>query len=131
MKANGTIENRIIAVMDKLTAAHAKKDIDTIVSLFVKDDAVVIGTDRKDKRIGLNEIRQQMESDFQESDVIQKIELKDIRVSSSGNVAWLVADRNNITNTASVKYRRLTVIFVNHDDNWLIAQWHCSAPRGE
>lgn len=132
MKANAKTEAEVMAVMNQYNEAYARRDVDGILALFAPDpDVVIIGTGQDEKRMGLAEIRAQLERDFAQSEAAS-IEFGWHSVSRAGSVAWVAADC-----VAQVKMQdgqemslqaRATFVLEQRAGKWLIVQSHGSLP---
>jgi len=131
MKANTEIETGVIAVLNKFIKTYEQRDMEGVLSFLVPDtDMVVIGTGADEKRIGLDEIKIQLERDWEQSDVTS-IEILRYMVSAAGKVAWITADivfHARISGQKTEMPSRLTAVFEQRGKSWLIAQWHVSFP---
>jgi len=134
MKADAKTEAAVMNVMNQLTEAYAKRDLDAVLALFAPDpDVVFIGTGGDEKRIGLTEIKAQFERDFAQSEALS-MELGWSSVSAAGSVAWVAADA--ITH-AKVKGQeisfpgRFTAVLEQRSGRWLLLQVHFSMPVRE
>ena len=132
MKADAQIEPEVVEVMKRYNEAYAERDVDGVVALFAPDpDVVIIGTGEEGKRIGLNEIKAQLERDFTQSQAAS-IEFIWYSVSSEDSVAWIAADCIAHVNMAGGKEITLpvrsTAVLEQRAGRWLIVQSHASIP---
>src|SRR5450759_4805533 len=117
MKANTEIETGVIAVLNKFIKTYEQRDMEGVLSFLVPDtDMVVIGTGADEKRIGLDEIKIQLERDWEQSDVTS-IEILRYMVSAAGKVAWITADivfHARISGQKTEMPSRLTAVSVSY-----------------
>ncbi len=131
MKANREIEGGVMATLNKFAEAYEQRDMKGVLSFLVPDtDVVVIGTGADEKRIGLDEIKLQLERDWSQTDVVS-MEISRHLISAAGNVAWITADivfRARAGRQEIKLPSRLTAVLEQRGKRWLIAQWHVSVP---
>ena len=134
MKADAKIEAEVMAVMKQYNEAYAKRDMDAVLALFAPDpDVVIIGTGEDEKRVGLAELRTQLERDFAQSEAAS-IEFSWHSVSQAGSVAWVAADcvvRAEVSGQEISLLARVTFVLEQREGRWLIVQSHASLPAGE
>ncbi len=133
MKADARTEGEVIASLRGFFEAFEKRDMERILSCFAPDpDVMMIGTGADEKRVGLQEIRTQIERDWRQSESAA-IKPERTSVSASGAVAWVAAD---LSLQARVKGReivmpgRLTVVMEKREGRWLWMLSHLSVPAG-
>lgn len=69
MKADTSTESEVTTALQKLTDAYAKRDLKAFLACFASDtDVVLYGTGADEKRIGLEQIRIQVERDWAQSE---------------------------------------------------------------
>lgn len=134
MIADDQIDAAVRNVMDKFAESYTKRNLEGVLALFAPDDDVVLfGTGADEKRIGLAEIRRQVERDWSQSEAAV-MSYGWISISASGSVAWMSAD---VTYNATIGGQeltlegRLTNVLENRHGNWLIVQLHFSLPVSE
>lgn len=134
MIADDQIDAAVRNVMDKFMESYTKRNLEGVLALFAPDDDVVLfGTGADEKRIGLAEIRRQVERDWSQSEAAV-MSYGWISISASGSVAWMSAD---VTYNATIGGQeltlegRLTNVLENRHGNWLIVQLHFSLPVSE
>ena len=134
MKADAKAEAEVMAVMKQYNEAYAKRDMDAVLALFAPDpDVVIIGTGEDEKRVGLAELRTQLERDFAQSEAAS-IEFSWHSVSQAGSVAWVAADcvvRAEVSGQEISLLARVTFVLEQREGRWLIVQSHASLPAGE
>jgi ketosteroid isomerase-like protein len=134
MKANDQIHAAVKDVLHRFAENYAKRDIEGLLALFAPDsDVVMYGTGADEKRVGLPEIRSQLERDWSQSDAAS-ITFDWASVSAAGSVAWLAADiafKANVGGQELTLAGRLTNVLENRAGKWLIVQGHFSLPAAE
>jgi len=131
VKADTKTEADVMNVIKESFEAFAKRDIDAVLSFFAPDpDAVLIGTGRDEKCIGLTETKVILERAFaQFKDA--SFELGWHSVPAAGSVAFVVADVILHIKTSEREMSeqvRLTAALERRGNKWLIIQWHDSLP---
>lgn len=134
MKADPKTEAAVMNVMNQMTEAYAKRDLDALLALWAPDpDVVGIGTGGDEKRIGLAERKTQLERDFAQSEAIS-VELGWSLVSAAGSVAWVAADAIVHTKVSGQEISfpgRFTAVLEQRSGRWLLMQTHFSMPARE
>ena len=130
-KADAATESAVLDVLDKFNEAFMAKDLDAALELFADSPGLVfIGTGEDEKRIGLDELRIQLQRDFEQVGTAAW-EWGWRSVFVSGTTAWMAADivLQAIIGGEEKRYSgRLTVVLEKINDKWLIVQWHGSLP---
>ena len=133
MKADAKTEAAAMAVLERFNRAYAERDLNGVLALFAPDpDVVLIGTGADERRVGLAEVKAQLERDLSQSEAVS-MDVGWTSVSAAGPVAWLAAE---ITVKATVAGQdttfsgRMTAVLEKRADRWLIVQWHGSLPAG-
>lgn len=134
MKADAQTVAAVKTVLDEFSKNYAKRDLEGLLGLFAPDpDVVMYGTGADEKRVGLAEIKAQVERDWSQSDATS-LTYGWISISAAGSVAWLAAD---VTFTAMIGGQelklmgRLTNVLENRAGKWLMVQGHFSLPVAE
>jgi uncharacterized protein (TIGR02246 family) len=131
VKADGDVEAGVRAVLDALSEAYGRKDVEAIAGLFADDpDASVIGTGVDEKRFGRAGLREQLERDFAEAESLG-VSVEDVRISGAGPVAWAVADavvRATVEGESLDFPLRMSAVLEARAGSWLIQHAHFSAP---
>ncbi len=131
MKADAKTEAAVMEVMNRYIETYAKRDLSGALALFAPDDdTVIIGTGGDEKRIGMAEIKAQLERDFGQSESAT-MEFTWHSVSVSGSIAWLAADCIAHIKTGGKKMKlplRSTIVLEKRSSQWLIVQFHASVP---
>jgi len=129
MKADASTETAVMATLNKFDEAYARRDIDGVLSLLAPDtDAVFIGTGADERRVGLAEMKTQLERDFAQSEAVSW-EWGWHSVSAAGSVAWVAADLvvHVKTNSQELSFPvRLTAVLEKRGGRWLLMQLHYS-----
>jgi ketosteroid isomerase-like protein len=134
MKADDLIEKEIMDVLHKFAESYSKRDMERLSLLLSPDpDVVLIGIGPDEKRIGLDAIKTQFESDWSEFEVAN-ILFNLVSISAADNFAWVTADtlyKMEVEEHNLLFPCYLTVVLQKHEDKWLIVQMHYSAPLVE
>lgn len=129
MKADKQTEAAVVAVFRKFFEAYTADDLDTAIGTRVQDpDVVFLGSGQDERRVGPSEVRAEMQRDLSQ---VEGIGFKDewYQVSTSGEVAWMVTDGALSWTTGGTQERacsRISMVFVERNDRWLMAQFHFS-----
>lgn len=131
MKADAETEANVTNTLNMFANAYGQRNMDSILALLLPDsDVVVTGTGVDEKRIGLSEIRLQIERDWSQSEAVSMKIVPHI-VSKAGKVAWVTADLAFHVKAGGQEtsiQARLTAVLEQRGKNWLIAQYHSSLP---
>lgn len=131
MKADAKTEADVTNALNKFANAYGQRNMDSLLALLSPDpDVVVTGTGIDEKRIGLSEIKLQVERDWSQSEAIS-MEIEPHLVSKAGKVAWVTADlvfHVKAGGQDTSIQARLTAVLEQRGKNWLIAQYHSSLP---
>jgi uncharacterized protein (TIGR02246 family) len=134
VKANEQTETAVKEVLESFADNYAKRDLKGVLALFAPDaDVVMYGTGADEKRVGLAEIRRQVERDWSQSDTTS-MTFGWTSISAAGSVAWLAADitfEANVGGQEITLEGRLTIVLENRSGKWLIVQGHFSLPAAE
>ena len=135
MKADAKTEAAVMSTLSKFIEAHVSRDMDSALSFLAPDpDLVYIGTGVDEKRLGLNEVRVQLERDWAQTEAAS-IELGWSSVSAAGSVAWVAADaivHAKVSGQEMSFAGRLTAVLEQRRGRWLLMQRHFSVPaRGQ
>jgi uncharacterized protein (TIGR02246 family) len=134
MKADSTTEKEVTAVVQQLADTYKARDLDGILAtLAADDDTVMYGTGADEKRIGLSEIRAQIERDWAQSESTEFV-FDWMSVSAAGPVAWAAADVTINVEAGGQEFAlpaRTTFVLEKRDGKWLIVQSHLSMPSAE
>ena len=134
MKADAKTEAEVMSILNKLIEGYESRDMDSVLSCYAPDpDLVCIGTGVDEKRIGLNEVKAQLERDLAQSAAIS-VEQGWSSVSAAGSVAWVAADATIHVKASGQEISfpgRLTAVLEKRGGKWLIVQRHFSVPDRE
>jgi len=124
MKADANTESEVIAVINKLSKAFAKQDLNATLALFAPDpDVVLIGPEADVRGVGLTEIKAAIQRSFEPLEGAS-VKIDRYLVSSKGSVAWHVKAGGQETDLQL----RLTAVLEQREDKWFIMQCHDSLP---
>ena len=88
MKADNKTTTEVITVLNKLSEAYARRDLESLLAGFAPDpDVVMYGTGADEKRVGLAEIRAQAERDWSQTEAAA-IKHDTVSVSATGSPAF-------------------------------------------
>ncbi|MBF0318500.1 MAG: nuclear transport factor 2 family protein [Nitrospirae bacterium] len=131
MKAAAEAEKQIFRLLDDFAEGYSRKDINGMLSLYSTDsDLVFYGTGADEKRVGIEEIKLQLERDFTQTDSLN-IKYEWRLASCAGEIAWVAADTTINAIIEREEYifpGRLTLVLKNTGGRWLIVQGHLSLP---
>jgi uncharacterized protein (TIGR02246 family) len=125
-------DHDVRALIDEWSAAYASKDLDRLMELFGDgDDVLVFGTGADEIRRGQDQLRAQAERDFGQADSLE-FETGDVRIGSSGDVAWATMDNARVNASAGGQEMslpiRATLVLVRGDGGWVVQHAHVSVP---
>jgi len=135
MKADAQTEAEVMAALNDLMAAYAKRDMEYLLSRLAPDpDVIQFGMSAVNaKRIGRVGLREEFESDWSMSEAAS-CTIGWHSVSAAGSVAWVAADITLHWKEAGVPEEtvpaRLTMIFEKRGGQWLCMHSHFSQPLG-
>lgn len=131
MKADSQTEREVQATLQKFAGAYTKRDLDGFLGCFAADaDVVLFGTGADEKRIGLEQIRTQVERDWAQSESAE-MSFPWISVSAAGPVAWVAGEgafKFRIDGQEGTIPARVSFVFERREGTWLIVHSHLSAP---
>lgn len=131
MKADARMEAEIKAVLEEFAEAYKLRDLQRAMGCFAPDeDVVMYGTGVDEKRVGRNEMRVQLQRDWEQTESTELI-YDWVSVSGAGRVAWAAVDatfRIRAGGDEMVLPARLTTVFEKREGKWLIVQGHFSSP---
>lgn len=124
-------EANVIGALNELMEVWEERDVDAILSFFAPSPTVSLyGTGADEKRVGLDEIREQIDRDFSQSESLS-CKLVWNLVGISGPVAWVASDVEihfKAPNQDEMAFpARLTTVLQNYDGRWLCEHLHLSA----
>jgi len=92
MEATAQVKAEVTTVLNKLKEAYARKDVDSVMALFVPDmDLAVFGIEEAGQVIGPSAYRAHLEKEFGLTDS-NSIEFNRSSVSAASGVAWVGAE---------------------------------------
>lgn len=134
MNADERTTSEVEDTLTRFTEAYGKRDMDALTGLLAPDpDVTFLGTGADEERVGLSEIREQIQRDWDQSESAT-IDWRRMSVSGQGSVAWAAADvtLRAAANGTEVKLDgRFTAVLDKRDGHWLIDQWHLSVPLAD
>jgi len=122
------------SVLNLLCESFDTENMDLFSKLIAHDpDIIVFGTDAAERFVGYEpfaeSVKKQFES-FEEAKYTSRERV--IKVHKSGEVAWasMLVDVRGKTQGQpfAVEGWRITGVFEKRDGNWVVVQWHVSAP---
>jgi ketosteroid isomerase-like protein len=134
MKTDTKTETEVLAVLNKMSEAYARRDTNGIRAVIAPDsDVVMFGTGADEKRIGVEEIQAQAERDWSQTEAAS-FQLDECAVSAAGSVAWVAADITFNVKAGGQELAlpgRMTSVLEKRESHWLIVQAHFSFPAAE
>jgi ketosteroid isomerase-like protein len=131
MKADSRTEAEVTAALRDLAEAYKARTLQRALACVAPDeDVVMYGTGADEKRVGLNEIRAQIERDWEQTESTE-LTYEWVSVSAVDRVAWAAADATfqiRAGGEAMTLPVRITMVFENKEGKWLIVQSHFSVP---
>jgi len=131
VKADAKTESEVLSSLNKHFKAYENRDLDAVLSLYAKDDGVIAyGSGADEKRVGLKEIKKQIERDFEQSESVS-VKIEWSSVSATGSVAWVADDVSMAVKHEGREMRlpaRFTGVLEKRDKRWYWMQSHFSLP---
>jgi uncharacterized protein (TIGR02246 family) len=131
VKADPTTDSEVQDVLREIANAYHERSLERALACFAPDpDVVLYGTGGDEKRVGLNEIRQQIERDWSQTESTE-IVFDWVSVSAAGDVAWAAADgtfRLRAGGDSLALPARITTVLEKRHGRWLIVHQHFSLP---
>jgi ketosteroid isomerase-like protein len=129
-KMETTKEAAIIGALNDMFRTYEARDLDAALSYFAPSATVsLFGTGADERRVGLDEVRYQMERDFAQSEGIS-FNLDWSLVGISGSVAWVASDITiafKVSGQPEMAFpARLSVVLQDYDGRWLAEHFHMS-----
>lgn len=126
-----TKEEAVLAAFNDFLEAYQARDMDRLIAYVAPDeDTVLFGTGADEKRIGLDELKYQAERDWSQTDELS-FNIGWHSISASGSVAWIAAEGAGRGQAGGQSFQfpfRLTGVFEQRGDRWLLVQSHFSLP---
>ena len=131
-KAPAKVEKEIKAVLKKHGDYFKAKNLDGVMSLYAKEpDVISIGSEENEEAVGLDQIRAEYKKSFAAISSLNSISYKNLRISASGNTAWLYTELK--INPVMVRTGkplnisgRFTTVLKKKGNQWLFVQTHFS-----
>ena len=131
MNADEQTTTEVKEVLTYFGEFFSRRDMGSLGELIAPDpDVTFIGTGADEERVGIAEIKEQIQRDWAQSESAS-IDWDRLCVSAQGTVAWVAA---NVRLMARVSGRemtlsgRITAVMDKRDGRWLIDQLHMSVP---
>jgi len=131
MKADAKMEAAVMAVLNKFAEGYTKQDLESVLAVIAPDpDVVMFGSGADEKRVGLAEIRTQLERDWSQSEAAS-MRYEWTSISAAGSVAWVAAGVTFKVQAGGQEITlsgRFTAVLENCKEKWLLVQAHFSLP---
>ena len=131
MNADEQTTFEIKEVLAHFGESYSRRDMASLSALLAPDpDVTFFGTGADEERVGLAEIKEQIQRDWTQSETAS-INWAQLSVSAQGSVAWVAA---HVMLKARASGReltfpgRITAVMDKRDGRWLIDQLHLSVP---
>jgi ketosteroid isomerase-like protein len=131
-KASPKVEGEIKAVLKKHNEFYKVKDLNGVMSLYMKGpDVVSIGSEEGEEAIGYEQIRAAYKKDFAAIAELKIIDYSNLKISASGNMAWVyVQIKASLiiaqgSKPVDVK-ARFTAVLKKNGKQWQFVQAHFS-----
>ena len=134
MNTDSQVITEINNFIEKFIKAYPKNDVDEYLSLFAKDEnLVVFGTEDGEKWVGYEDYKSAPQKDKDKFGEIS-ITFDWKKINYHGQIAWFAAEVtvNLIIEGQKVSVpARVTGVLKKEGDEWLIKQGHISSPESE
>lgn len=127
-------KSNVKSIVNQFSLALETEDMDLFAKVMAHDpDMVNFGTDRAERWVGWQKLKESVEKQFASFDNI-KLTVKDqvIQVNRTGNSAWFseVVDWDMTIQGESnhIEGSRITGVLVKRNGNWVCVQFHTSIP---
>jgi ketosteroid isomerase-like protein len=131
MKADAHIAGEIEAAIKALTVAYRARNVNELMACFAPDsDVVLYGTGVDEKRIGPEQIRFQVERDWNQTESIE-MSFAWSSISAVNNVAWAAMDgvfNIQAQGQGMTLPVRASFVLEKRVGKWLIVHSHFSTP---
>ena len=134
MNTDSQVITEINNFIEKFIKAYPKNDVDECLSLFAKDEnLVVFGTEDGEKWVGYEDYKSAPQKDKDKFEEIS-ITFDWKKINYHGQIAWLAAE---VTVNLTIEGQklslpaRLTAVLKKEGDEWLITQGHISTPTSD
>jgi uncharacterized protein (TIGR02246 family) len=122
-------ETSMRSLLERLVAFYSAKQAEDALKLF-SEDATLVGTGSDEIRFGQRAIRQQIERDLSQAEML-KVTFDDLRVVDEGDVAWcfaIVTVGVTVDGEVVAMPMRLTATASMDGGEWRFRQAHFSLP---
>ena len=127
-------EAAILAATDAWFEAYSQRDMSRVMATFTSGEAILLfGTGVDERRVGLSEIRLQLERDWAQSDAAW-VERGATTTRVMGDAAVVAFDcrfRFRASGQEGEAPGRGTFVFERQGAGWLVAHMHVSIPYAE
>ncbi len=131
MESKAIAEAAAAAVPYKFAEAFARRDIAGLMALFSPSPEVIyIGTGADERRVGIQQVRNQLQRDLDQADEIL-FRFDWVRAASAGPVAWTAAEGALIADLRQQRVElplRFSAVLEVLGGEWLMVQAHLSVP---
>jgi ketosteroid isomerase-like protein len=128
------MEAAVLAVLEQYKQAIEQRDMERLLALFAPDpDIVVIGTGAGEHRVGLADLRGQIDPDRSQPEATSS-EWGRPSVSADGSVAWVAVNVVVHTRVAGQEVSlplRSPAVLERRGADWLVMKAHLSVPPRE
>jgi ketosteroid isomerase-like protein len=129
VRADSATEREVLAALDDFFDHLANQRLEEVVAAFVPDaDVALYGSEVSEVVIGPDALRSFFERMFKRPDG-PRFAFRQRRLSSSGNVAWLVADAEVTVGPHVASPYRLSGVLEKRGGRWLWLLFSGSEPR--
>lgn len=131
MNADEQTTSEVKEVLTHFGESFSRRDMGSLSDLIAPDpDVTFIGTGVDEERVGISEIKEQIQRDWAQSESAS-IDWGRVSVSAQGTVAWVAADvmlKARASGREMTFPGRITAVMDKRDGRWLIDQLHMSVP---
>lgn len=131
MKADARTAGDVDGAIKRFADAYKARNLKNLMECFVPDpDVVLYGTGADEKRVGLEQVRAQVERDWAQTESIE-LSVAWKSISAAGSVAWAALDGAFKIRTGGQDMAlpaRMSVVLEKRDGKWLIVHAHFSTP---
>lgn len=125
-----TAEAKVMGALNDFMDAWELRDVEEIMSHFSTSPTLSLyGTGADEKRVGRDEVREQLARDFAQSESLSAT-LDWNLVGMSDNVAWIASDitiRYKVAGHDEITFpARLSTVVQNYNGRWLFEHFHLS-----
>ena len=121
----------ILRVLYAFADAYSQRDLDGVMAHFAPGDTpVLFGTGPDERRMGYEQIRAQIQRDFDQSEAIT-ITWSWHTISVSGRIAWVAAEAQVVARVEGHDLQvplRVSFVCEQRKQEWLVVQGHLSSP---